>query len=78
MREAENGLRSRLRVLQIARLEGWEVARNYVEILERATEDPFLIEARRQAAHEATESDSETESESEIESFCPNFCEQYY
>ena len=69
MREAESGLRSQLRVLQVARLEGWEVARSYAEVMERATEDPLLIEARRRVAEEksriewANECGSETETE---------------
>ena len=71
MREAESGLRSQLRVLQVARLEGWEVARNYIEVLKGATEDPLLIEARRRAANDKGGTDrgheSDTEEESEIE-----------
>ena len=73
MREAERGLRSQLRVLQIAKMEGWEVARHYVEVLERATEDPFLIEARRRVANQTTESENDTESKSEID-----YSEKYY
>ncbi len=65
IREVECKLRSQLRILQIARLEGWGVARNYAEVLEGATEDPFLIEARRRVAKEKAETQDETESDEE-------------
>ena len=80
-REVESGLRSQLRILQIARLEGWEVARNYAEVLERATEDPLLTEARKRAAKEKgrfacgnenetkSESDNETETDTETKKY---------
>jgi len=49
MRETEAALRSRLRFLQIARMEGWEVALQYINAKEGATDDPILVEARRRA-----------------------------
>jgi len=71
MREVESGLRAQLRVLQIARLEGWEVARSYAEVLEKTSEDPLLIAARKRVEEEKgrtacyQDSGSETETESD-------------
>ena len=78
MREAETSLRSHLRILQVARLEGWEVARHYVEVLESATEDPLLIEARRRVAKEKdkNEEENDTNSENESESYY-NYSKKY-
>ncbi len=50
MRTAEAELRSRLRFLQIARVEGWEVATNFAKAKDGITEDPDLVEARKLAA----------------------------
>ena len=61
MRETEVGLRARLRFLQIARLEGWDVALQYVSATESVTDDPMLVEARRRAAQGKREKERERE-----------------
>ena len=59
MRTSEAELRARLRFLQIARLEGWEVATNYAKGKDGNTEDPDLVEARRLAAKNKKEREAE-------------------
>ena len=50
MRTAETELRSRLRFLQVARLEGWEVATQFLKVTDGTTDDPAVIEARKAVA----------------------------
>ena len=59
MRTSEAELRARLRFLQIARLEGWEVATNYAKGKDGNTEDPDLVEARKLAAKNKKERESD-------------------
>ena len=67
-REVESGVRTQLRVLQLAQLEGWEVAQSYTEVLKRATKDPLIMAARRRAAKEKSRMACDKESVSETES----------
>ena len=62
MREAEIGLRSRLRFLQVARLDGWDVALQYISAAEGVTDDPLLVEARKRAAQGKKEREADYES----------------
>ena len=59
MRTSEAELRARLRFLQIARLEGWEVATNYAKGKDGNTEDPDLVEARKLAAKNKKEREAD-------------------
>lgn len=60
MRTAEGELRSRLRFLQIARVEGWEVATNFAKAKDGTTEDPDLVEARKLAAKNKKEREGDS------------------
>lgn len=59
MRTAEVELRSRLRFLQIARIEGWEVATNFAKAKNGTAEDPDLVEARKLASKNKKEREGE-------------------
>ena len=57
MRTAETELRSRLRFLQVARLEGWEVATQFLKVTDGTTDDPAVIEARKAVAKNKKDKD---------------------
>ena len=57
MKTAESELRSRLRFLQVARLEGWEVATQFLKVTDGTTDDPAVIEARKVVARNKKDKD---------------------
>ena len=58
MRVSEGVMRARLRFLQVARLEGWEVANHFAKAKGGTTEDPDLVEARKAAVKHKKEKDT--------------------
>ena len=58
MRTSEAEMRARLRFLQVARLEGWDVATQFAKVKGGITDDPDLVEARKLAAKHKTEKDN--------------------
>ena len=62
MRTAELELRSRLRFLQVARVEGWEVATQFLKVTDGTTEDPAVVEARKVVAKNKKEREDENNS----------------
>ena len=59
MRTSELELRSRLRFLQVARLEGWEVATQFLKATDGTTDDPAVIEARKAVAKNKKDRDED-------------------
>ena len=51
-------MRARLRFLQVARLEGWDVATQFAKVKGVITDDPDLVEARKLAAKNKNDKDS--------------------